>query len=42
MFQEWSEGIDVIAKTNLDKPLLVRETRDNFDLIRVNFDPKVN
>lgn len=42
VFQEWSEGVDAIAQTNLDKPLLVREVSDEgLDLIQVNFDPEV-
>lgn len=41
-FTEWAEGVDEIAKTNLEKPLLVRERKDAHDLIRVNFDPQVS
>ena len=39
---EWAEGVDVVAKTNLEKPLLVRERKDSHDLIRVNFNPNVS
>ena len=42
MFTEWAEGVDVVAKTNLEKPLLVRERKDSHDLIRVNFNPNVS
>ena len=41
VFSEWVEGVDQVAKTNLEKPLLVRGTKDTSDLIRVNFDPEV-
>lgn len=42
MFQEWTAGVDVIAKSNLEKPLLVREVKDELELIQVNFDPQVS
>ena len=42
VFTEWAEGVNEIAKTNLEKPLLVRERKDAHDLIRVNFDPQVS
>ena len=41
VFSEWVEGVDQVAKTNLEKPLLVRETKDKLDRIAVNFDPEV-
>ena len=41
VFTEWAEGVDAVAKTNLEKPLLVRERKDDHDLIRINFNPKV-
>jgi dynein heavy chain len=41
VFHEWSEGVDTIAKSNLEKPLLVKETKNDLDLIHVNFDPKL-
>ena len=42
MFQDWSESVDAIAQTNLDKPLLVREvSEEGLDLIQVNFDREV-
>ena len=39
MFTEWTQGVDEVAKTNLDKPLIVRDA--NSLQISVNFDPKV-
>ena len=39
VFSEWTQGVDEVAKTNLDKPLIVRNPRTLF--ISVNFDPKV-
>ena len=42
VFTEWAEGVDEIAKTNLEKPLLVREQKESHDLIRVNFNPQVH
>ena len=41
VFSEWVEGVDQVAKTNLEKPLLVRETKDKLDRIAVNFDREV-
>lgn len=43
VYTEWVEGVDAIAKTNLEKPLLVRGKKEAMasDLIRVNFDPQV-
>ncbi len=39
VYSEWTEGVDEVAKANLDKPLL---TRDPSSLhIKVNFDPQV-
>ena len=39
VYSDWTEGVDEVAKANLDKPLLFRD-QDSF-LISVNFDPKV-
>ena len=39
MFTEWTQGVDEVAKANLDKPLIVRDP--NSLQISVNFDPKV-
>ena len=41
MYAEWKLEVDKIAQINLEKSLLVRETRDQLDLIKVNFDPQV-
>ena len=39
VFTEWTQGVDDIAKTNLDKPLLLRNP--STQLISVNFDPQL-
>ena len=39
VFTEWTQGVDEVAKSNLDKPLIVRDP--NSLQISVNFDPKV-
>lgn len=39
VYSEWTQGVDEVAKANLDKPLLVRDP--NNLQISVNFDPKV-
>ena len=39
MFSEWTQGVDEVAKANLDKPLIIRDP-DTLS-ISVNFDPKV-
>ena len=39
VFSEWTQGVDEVAKANLDKPLIVRDP-DTLS-ISVNFDPKV-
>ena len=39
VFTEWTQGVDEVAKTNLDKPLIVRDPSSL--QISVNFDPKV-
>lgn len=41
VYTEWVQEVENIAQTNLEKPLLVRETRDQLELIQVNFDPQV-
>ena len=38
-YTEWTEGVDVIAKTNLERPLLVRDS--NTELLSVNFNPQL-
>ena len=38
-YLEWTEGVDAIAKTNLERPLLVRD--DNTELLSVNFNPQL-
>ena len=40
MYLEWTEGVDDIAKANLDKPLIVRNPSTLH--ISVNFDPQVD
>ncbi len=42
MFQKWVEGVDSVAKTNLEKPLLVWDGSDSMELLKVNFDAKVH
>ena len=39
VFNEWTQGVDKVAKANLDKPLIVRDPKTLS--ISVNFDPKV-
>lgn len=39
VYSEWVGGVDEVARTNLEKPLLLRNT-DSLH-ISVNFDPKV-
>ena len=39
VYLEWTEGVDEIAKANLDKPLIVRDPSTLH--IHVNFDPQV-
>ena len=39
VFEDWTKGVDVVAKANLDKPLIVRDPHNL--QITVNFDPKV-
>ena len=41
VFQKWVEGVDSVAKTNLEKPLLVWDGSDSTELLKVNFDVKV-
>ena len=38
-YTEWTEGVDVIAKTNLERPLLVRDASN--ELLSVNFNPQL-
>lgn len=38
-YTEWTEGVDVIAKTNLERPLLVRDA--STELLSVNFNPQL-
>ena len=38
-YSDWTQGVDQVAKVNLDKPLIVRDP--NTLLISVNFDPKL-
>ena len=40
VFSEWTQGVDEVAKANLDKPLILRDP-DTLS-ISVNFDPKVH
>ena len=42
VYADWQQEVDKIAQTNLEKPLLVREIKDELDLVRVNFDPQVS
>ena len=42
VFIEWASGIEVIAKTNLEKPLLIWENKDGKEILKVNFDPEVS
>ena len=39
VYSDWTQGVDEIAKVNLDKPLIVRDPQTLS--ISVNFDPKV-
>ena len=39
VYTEWTQTVDVVAKGNLEKPLLVRDSSNM--KITVNFDPKV-
>ena len=39
MYAEWTQGVDEIAKVNLEKPLLLRDSKSS--LLSVNFDPKL-
>ena len=39
VYSDWTEGVDKVARANLDKPLIVRDP--NTLLISVNFDPKL-
>ena len=39
VYSDWTEGVDKVARANLDKPLIVRDP--NSTLISVNFDPKL-
>lgn len=41
MYTEWVKGVDAVAKTNLEKPLLVRGKKDGGDILKVNFDAEV-
>ena len=41
VYMEWVKGVDEVAKTNLEKPLLVRGVKESGDVLKVNFDPKV-
>ena len=41
VYNEWVSGVDEVAKTNLEKPLLVWEKKESMELVKVNFDPKV-
>ena len=39
VYSDWTQGVDEVAKANLDKPLIVRDPETLS--ISVNFDPKV-
>ena len=39
MYNEWTQGVEEVAKVNLEKPLLLRDPRTS--LISVNFDPRL-
>ena len=39
VYGEWTQGVDIVAKANLDKPLIMRNQKSLS--IAVNFDPKV-
>ena len=39
VYSDWTQGVDEVAKANLDKPLIVRDPGTLS--ISVNFDPKV-
>ena len=39
VYNDWTQGVDDIAKVNLEKPLLLRDPSTL--LISVNFDPKL-
>ena len=42
VYNEWVSGVNEVAKTNLEKPLLVWEKKESMELVKVNFDPKVH
>jgi len=39
VYCDWTQGVNEVALTNLNKPLLLRDK--DAQLISVNFDPKV-
>ena len=39
VYSEWTQGVESVARTNLEKPLLLRNTDTQY--IGVNFDPQV-
>ena len=39
VYNEWTQGVDEVATANLEKPLLLRDTKSS--LISVNFDPNL-
>ena len=39
VYNEWTQGVDEVAKANLEKPLLLRDPKSS--LISVNFDPNL-
>lgn len=39
VYNEWTQGVDEVAKVNLEKPLLIRDPQSS--LISVNFDPQL-
>lgn len=41
MYTGWVNSVDEVAKTNLEKPLLIRVKKGSGDFIKVNFNPQV-
>jgi dynein heavy chain len=39
VYNEWTQGVDEVAKANLEKPLVLRDLKSS--LISVNFDPNL-
>ena len=41
VYNKWISGVDAVAKTNLEKPLLVWDKTNTIGLLKVNFDAEV-